>query len=179
MTKNILNNINLKCLNILYSETILNKVRFYSSDYNNIIVYDDVLNDKTKILGENKQKCGIYKWVNKINGKSYLGSSVNLSSRLSSYLSTNFLSRKTSISKSKIYNALLYHGYSHFRLEILEYCDSSDVIEKEQFHIDSINPEYNILVKAGSSLHFKHSAETLLKFKSRKFSNEALHNLKK
>ena len=35
------------------------------------------------------------------------------------------------------------------------------------------------MVKSGSSLHFKHSAETLLKFKSRKLSNEALHNLKK
>lgn len=42
-------------------------------------MYDYVLNDKAKILGENKQKCGIYKWVYKINGKSYVGSSVNLS----------------------------------------------------------------------------------------------------
>lgn len=32
MTKNILNSINLKSLNILYSENLLNKVRFYSSD---------------------------------------------------------------------------------------------------------------------------------------------------
>ena len=108
-----------------------------------------------KILEDNKQKCGIYKWVNKINGKSYVGSSVNLSSRLSSYLSINYLTKRASISNSlreftlvntwrnlpqvnsKIYNALLAYGYNNFRLEILEYCDRSNVIKVEQDYIDS------------------------------------------
>jgi len=34
-----------------------------------IIVYEDVLITKIKILQDNQQKCGIYKWINKINGK--------------------------------------------------------------------------------------------------------------
>lgn len=33
----------------------------------------------------------------------------------------------------------------------------SDVIKKEQFYIYYFKPEYNILTKAESSLHFKHS----------------------
>ena len=82
-----------------------------------------------QILQDNKQKCGIYKWINKINGKSYVGSSVNLSSRLSSYLSKNYLSKRASIYNSKIYNALLAYGYNNFRLEILDYCDISNVIK--------------------------------------------------
>ena len=71
------------------------------------------------------------------------------------------------------------HGHENFQLEILELCARSDVLKKEQFYIDYFKPEYNILTKAGSSLHFKHSEETLLKFKSRKLSDEALSNLRK
>jgi group I intron endonuclease len=126
---------------------------------------------------------------------SYVGSSANLSSRLSSYLSINYrrrspsllivdetapgLTKRASIYNSKIYNALLAYGYNNFRLEILEYCDRSNVIKVEQDYIDRFKPEYNILTKAGSSLNFKHSIQTLDKFKSRKLSAEALSNLKK
>lgn len=42
-----------------------------------------------KILEDNKQKCAIYKRVYRINGKSYVGSFVNLNAGLSSYLSIN------------------------------------------------------------------------------------------
>lgn len=31
-----------------------------------------------KILEDNKQTCGIYRWVNKINGKSYVGNSIKV-----------------------------------------------------------------------------------------------------
>lgn len=134
---------------------------------------------KKIILQDNKHKCGIYRWVNKINGESYVGSSVNLSSRLSSYLSINYLTKTASIYNSKIYNALLAYGYNNFRLEILEYCDRSNVIKLEQDYIDRCKPEYNILTKQGSSLNFKHSKQTLDKFKSRILSAEALSNLKK
>ena len=47
----------------------------------------------------------------------------------------------------------------------------------EQFNFDYFKPEYNILTTAGSSLHFKHSEETL--FKLRKLSDKALYNLRK
>jgi len=176
MLKNSFNNIYFKSLNIICSET---KTRFYHSACNNIILYDDALNSKKKILQDNKQKCGIYKWVNKLNGKSYIGSSVNLSSRFSNYFSLNYLLNKTSKYNSIIYNALLTHGHENFCLEILEYCERSNVIKKEQFYINYFKPEYNILSIAGSSLNFKHSEETLLKFKSRKLSSDALSNLRK
>jgi len=63
------------------------------------------------------------------------------------------------------------HGYENFQLEILEVSDRSDIIKKEQFYIDYFKPEYNILTKAGPSLHFKHYKETFFKFKSRKLSD--------
>ncbi len=56
-----------------------------------------------------------------------------------------------------IYRALLKYGYSKFTIEILEYCDTKDLLNREQYYIDLLKPEYNILQKADSSLGFKHS----------------------
>lgn len=52
-------------------------------------------------------------------------------------------------------------------LEILEYCDRSIVINREQYYLDKYEPEYNILTKAGSSLGFRHYEQTLSMFRSR------------
>ena len=142
------------------------------------MIYDNALIAKQEILQSNKHKCGVYRWVNKINGKSYIGSSVSLSLRLSNYFSLNYLVKRTSQYNSKIYNALLAHGHENFSLEILQYCNRPNVIKTEQFYIDYFKPEYNILTKAGSSLDFKHSEQTLSKFKLRNLSDEALSNLK-
>jgi len=46
-----------------------------------------------------------------------------------------------------INKALLKYGYSSFRLEILEYCDPMDAVKREQYYIDLLAPEYNILKK--------------------------------
>jgi group I intron endonuclease len=48
-------------------------------------------------------------------------------------------------------------------LEILEYCTAENAISREQYYIDLLKPEYNILTIAGSRLGSKHSRETLLK----------------
>jgi group I intron endonuclease len=76
-----------------------------------------------------------------------------------------------------IYKAILKYGYSNFALEILEYCDPKDVLVREQYYIDLLKPEYNILSTAGSSFGYKHTEETLDKFKLRVFSDEARANL--
>jgi group I intron endonuclease len=52
------------------------------------------------------------------------------------------------------------------------------LIEREQYYLDTLEPKYNILKIAGSSLGYKHSLKTLLKFKKRKLSSKALINLK-
>lgn len=57
--------------------------------------------------------------------------------------------------------ALLKYGYSSFGLYILEYCDPKYLLKREQYYIDLLNPEYNILKKAGSLLGFQHREETL------------------
>ncbi len=77
-----------------------------------------------------------------------------------------------------IHNALLKYGYSNFSLEILEYCDLENVIEREQYYLDLLKPEYNILKTAGSSLGYKHTEKTLAKFRARILSPEHLSMLK-
>ena len=66
-----------------------------------------------------------------------------------------------------INKAILKHGYYNFRLDILEYCAPEECIEREQFYIDALKPEYNILIRAGSSLGFKHSEKTKLRMKTK------------
>ena len=53
-----------------------------------------------------------------------------------------------------IYKSLLAYGYENFTLEILEYCDPAFILEREQYYLDTLKPEYNILKVAGSSLKF-------------------------
>lgn len=135
-------------INIIYKNIkIIPCVHYSNADLNKNTIYD-----------ENRSKCGIYRWVNNINNKSYVGSSVSLTNRLKNYYSLSCLKNK-----SKIYRALLKYGHSNFSLDILEYCEPNVIISREQYYIDFLNPEYNILKKAGSNLGFKHSEATKLR----------------
>jgi len=138
-----------------------------------LVVYNNAEICKESILQENSGKCGIYRWVNTVNQKTYIGSAIDLRVRFYVYYST---SRLVS-SNMAIYKAILKYGYFAFNLEILEYCDPDKVVAREQYYIDLLKPEYNLLKVAGSSLGFKHTEETLKKFKVRKLSDEARANL--
>src|SRR5579871_6880822 len=83
-----------------------------------------------------------------------------------------YLEREIIKNRSMVYNVLLKYGYSKFTLEILEYCEPENVVSREQYYIDLLKPEYNILKITGSSLGFKHAEETLAKFRNRKHSEE-------
>jgi len=49
-----------------------------------------------------------------------------------------------------------------FILEILQYCDTTIITQREQYYLDNLKPEYNILTIARSSKGFKHSQKTIL-----------------
>ena len=106
----------------------------------------------------------MYRWTNKINGKTYIGSSTNLGRRFRCYFNNKHISNaKTNI---LIYKALVLYGYPNFKLEILEYCAKDEVLIREQYYLDTNKPEYNILKFAGSRLGHKHTAETKAKISS-------------
>src|SRR5579871_5079819 len=66
-------------------------------------------------------------------------------------------------SKSYILSAIQKHSHSKFTLEIIEYCESNYLIKREQYYIDLLKPEYNILKIAGSSFGRIHTEETKMK----------------
>lgn len=127
------------------------------------VCYSNADTEKESILNDNKAKAGIYCWINIDSKKKYVGSSIDLYRRFLQYYNIKYITRAAE--SSLICRALLKHGYSRFRLEILEYCDPNNLIEREQYYIDHLNPEYNILKVAGSLFGFKHSPETLKKMK--------------
>lgn len=156
----------LSTINSFTSQSRRYSIRFYSTNNSNTFIPDKFYSnadiDKNFIIKENRFKAGVYRWTNLISKKSYIGSSINLGSRLKDYYNYSFLT----LPKNKnmiIYKALLKYGYSNFSLEIIEYCDESVVIEKEQYYFDLFKPEYNILKTAGNTSGFKYSPESLIK----------------
>ena len=152
-------------------------LRNYSTDSNSISPIVTYLNPDTlklQIIKENRKKSGIYRWTNLINGKSYIGSSSNLGERFYRYYSIEYLIAV--LTRSSIYSSLLKNGYSNFKLEILEYCEKKYLLNREQYYIDKLKPDYNILKTTYSSLGLKHTEEAKKKMSKlafgRTFSEE-------
>jgi len=124
-----------------------------------LIAYDNFKENRVNILKEQKDKSGIYCLINKNNGHSYVGSSINLASRMRNYLNTAFLKSKQNINMP-IVKALLKYNPSNFKLLILEYVDLKTLTLRETYYITYVLPYYNVLKQGYSSLGYKHTKET-------------------
>lgn len=142
-----------------------NLVRFNSSfSYNTknlkpIKVYTNLKEDRVNILKEQRDKSGVYFLINKVNGHGYVGSSINLASRMKNYLNNAFLKSKQNVNMP-IVKALLKYNQSNFSLLILEYVKPESLTVRETFYITHIMPYYNVLKQGYSSLGYKHTEET-------------------
>lgn len=101
---------------------------------------------------------GIYKIVNNLNGKFYVGSSTNLHKRESDHFSGLRRGNHPNLYLQRSYNT---YGEENFTFCILETCEIVYLLEREQHYIDTLNPEYNISRVAGNTLGYKHTKETL------------------
>lgn len=118
--------------------------------------YENSATSKNLIYTENCSKSGVYLWYNNINGKYYIGSSVNLKHRIYYYFSPAYLKKN----KFLIQRALMSHTHENFSLYVLEYCNIKDLISREQYYIDLLTPPYNINPTAYSRLGSKHSEDS-------------------
>lgn len=100
-----------------------------------------------------KNKSGIYGFICRTSNKLYIGSSVQLSTRFSEHI-------KGIRSNLLLQNAIKKYTLEDFIFIVIEYCDSKELIYREQYYIDSLKPEYNIALIAGSSLGIRRSEET-------------------
>ena len=123
--------------------------------------YENADIQKQQICTHNKNKTGIYRWTHVISGKSYVGSSLDISIRFKNYFNISYLERESKTNNSLIYRALLKYAYSSFKVYILEYCDPSILVQREQYYLHNLELQYNTLKVARSLARFKHSAASI------------------
>lgn len=109
-----------------------------------VVSFNDFFTSKSRIMGIVKGFGGVYILTNNINGKRSVGSSINLRKRLYSNFETKINQFK---GVSIIFNALIKYGYSNFSLTVILIPNATkeSVLALEQYVIDTLNPEYNIL----------------------------------
>lgn len=88
-----------------------------------------------------KKICGIYKIENKINGKIYIGQSVDVYRRLKKHI-WNIKSNN-----NILYKAFRKYGIENFTYELIEECDIGKLDEREMYYIQ----KYNSYVGADNS----------------------------
>lgn len=108
-------------------------------------------------------KTGVYRWLNKVNGKSYVGSaSVSLHHRRRCHLSDFSKGRHCN---SYFRRAWAKYGAKAFVFQVLERCPPELCLSREQFWINQLRSSerdygYNLCPNAGNTLGFHHSEES-------------------
>lgn len=81
---------------------------------------------------------GIYKITNLINGKSYIGQSINIKRRFWDHRCISHESNR------HLKYALKKYGKDNFKYEVLEECLEDELDAKERHYIETLKPEYNV-----------------------------------
>lgn len=86
----------------------------------------------------------VYKIINDVNGKVYIGSTINPHDRMKRHFSALRSGRHHSTHLQRAFDK---YGEEHFHFEIIEVCDANKRLEREQYYIDQLdfsgNKSYN------------------------------------
>ena len=88
---------------------------------------------------------GVYKIVNIIDGKQYIGSSIDIASRLTRHRGNLNTNKHENLKLQRAWNK---HNKDSFVFEVLLYCDPENCLWYEQMFLDYFQPEYNIALDA-------------------------------
>lgn len=119
-------------------------------------------------------KCGVYKIINIIDKKVYIGGSINLKTRKRKHFEKL---RANTHENRYLKEAFNKHGEENFVFEIIEYVKNKEnLLIREQYWIDLTKCYdrdfgYNILSKAGSTLGYKHTQEAIEKLRKISLKN--------
>lgn len=86
-------------------------------------------------------KCGIYKFTNKINGKIYIGQSIDINARKRSHINDAYCKGKDS--NCPFHQAIIKYGENGFNFEIIEECPKELLNEREKYWIQYYNSYHN------------------------------------
>lgn len=90
--------------------------------------------------------CGIYKIKNLINGKVYIGQSVDIQYRFNNHKSESF-NPKSNAYDTAIHRAIRKYGIENFSFEIVEECEQENLRDREIYwisHYGSFGNGYNL-----------------------------------
>jgi group I intron endonuclease len=122
----------------------------------------------------------VYKITNLINNKIYIGSTYSFKKRKNSHINLLNLDKH---GNRHLQNAWNKYGEESFKFEILEKCEVCSLIEREQYYINNLKPDYNILKIANSLKGYTHSEKTKKviseKMKQRIFTEKHKENIRK
>jgi hypothetical protein len=114
------------------------------------IIINDPYNNRDIIAKVAKKQKGVYVWQTLDNKHTYVGHSINLYNRICSYFMPSILKTKA----RKVLSYLNKYGFTNMKLTIyiLDISASLEqVVELEQFFIDSLKPDLNVDLIASSS----------------------------
>ncbi|WP_144509870.1 GIY-YIG nuclease family protein [Bacillus sp. FJAT-22090] len=80
----------------------------------------------------------IYKFTNKVNGKSYVGQTINPRQRFNAHKSSAFNPNSPEYHK-RFYRDIRQYGWDNFIYEILEECEDTESKDREDFYIKALN----------------------------------------
>jgi len=106
--------------------------------------------------------CGIYQIRNIVNGKCYIGQSIELRKRKSNHFSN--LKKNNGGENRYLQNSFDKHGQENFVFEILLYCEPFELTRYEQFFVDKykkLGKLYNFRECVDSNKGLKYSSPSL------------------
>lgn len=140
------------------------------NDLTPVFIYENLhsTNIRNKILQETKGLSGIYLILNKITLDFYIGSAST------GKFNARFTSHLIYLRGSKIVkHAINKYKLSNFAFLILELFpevvnkeNNKQLLDREDFYLKTMLPNYNILTEAGSSFGYKHTELDRIKMKS-------------
>lgn len=137
------------------------------------ILIEDPSNNRSKILESSKNKKGVYIWESIITNDIYVGHSINLYNRVSSYFMPSILKK----ANRRVLKFLNLYGFSSINLRLLILKDEStidEVISLEQYFIDNLNSTLNVdRIAQGTGYHLPMKIE--MKNKLRKIRGTPIY----
>jgi group I intron endonuclease len=126
-------------------------------------MFTNVRKNRSEVSKELKGKSGIYLWFNTTNNKFYVGQASNLYNRIARYLTPSFslFTANTQLNNSSIRSAFIKYGHDVFVLIILEFCEQSQLNNRETYWINFLNAPYNILRTGNSSFGYRHREDSI------------------
>jgi group I intron endonuclease len=113
---------------------------------------------KNEIATSLNTKSGIYCISNTLDERIYIGSAVRLRERYRSHKCRLRKGNHNSIILQRFYDK---HGADKLIFSLIELCEKDDLITREQYHLDTLKPAFNIRKEADRNTGIKRRPETI------------------